>query len=61
MIENLGHVGTDHICSICSCDYTDDESGVEGFFGILPVAFCPCCFSSMCDMVEQLTGYDEEE
>ena len=60
MIENLGHVGTDHVCSVCSCDYTDDEGGILGYFGILPVAFCPFCFSSMCDMVEQMMGYDEE-
>lgn len=60
MIENLEHVGTDHVCSVCSCDYTDDEGGILGYFGILPVAFCPFCFSSMCDMVEQMMGYDEE-
>jgi hypothetical protein len=60
MIENLEHVGTDHVCSVCSCDYTDDEGGIIGYFGILPVAFCPFCFSSMCDMVEQMMGYDEE-
>jgi hypothetical protein len=48
------------VCSVCSCDYTDDEGGIIGYFGILPVAFCPFCFSSMCDMVEQMMGYDEE-
>ena len=55
MIEGLGHVGTDHVCTVCSCDYTDDEGGIEGFIGILPAAFCPTCFAGICDMVEQLT------
>lgn len=40
-------------CSVCSCDYTDDEGGIDGYFGILPVNFCPTCFSSMCDMAAQ--------
>ena len=62
MIKGLGHDDSgDHECDICSCDYTDAEGGVEGYFGILPVEFCPDCFSSMCDMVEQYMGYTEEE
>jgi len=62
MIENLNHTGTDHVCSVCSCDFTDDEGGIIGFFGILPVAFCPFCYSSMYDMVEQdMRDYEEEE
>ena len=42
-----------HQCSVCSCDYTDDEGGIQGNFGILPVSFCPTCFSCMCDMAAQ--------
>lgn len=42
-----------HVCNVCSCEFTDDEGGIDGYFGILPVHFCPTCFSSMCDMVEQ--------
>ena len=42
-----------HQCSVCSCEYTNDEGGVEGNFGILPVSFCPTCFSCMCDMAAQ--------
>lgn len=38
---------------MCSCDHTDDEGGIDGYFGILPVSFCPTCFSSMCDMAAQ--------
>lgn len=44
-----------HVCK------TYRQYGVEGYFGILPVEFCPDCFSSMCDMVEQYMGYTEEE
>tara|TARA_R110000868_G_scaffold62677_5_gene189231 strand:- start:653 stop:847 length:195 start_codon:yes stop_codon:yes gene_type:complete len=62
MIDGLGHDGgSEHECSVCSCEYTDEEGGVEGFFGIIPVAFCPNCFTCMCDMVEQYMGYGEEE
>ena len=62
MIDGLDHDGgSEHECSLCSCEYTDEEGGVEGFFGIIPVAFCPNCFVSMCDMVEQYMGYGEEE
>lgn len=43
----------DHQCSVCSCNYTDDEGGVQGNFGMLPVSFCPTCFSCMCDMAAQ--------
>ena len=41
-------------CSVCkrTFDY-ESEGGTCGEFGILPVAFCPTCLSSMFDMVEQ--------
>ena len=45
---------TEHKCSVCQYKFTDDEGGVHGEFGIIPVSFCPTCFSCMCDMVEQL-------
>jgi hypothetical protein len=41
-------------CTACSCDFTDDEGGVHGNFGILPMSFCPTCLSCMLDMAEQL-------
>ena len=46
---------TDNVmnCSICSCEFTEDESGVIGEFGMMPVAFCPTCFTSMLDMADQ--------
>jgi len=43
-----------HKCTACSCDYTDDEGGVQGYFGIMLMSFCPTCLSSIFDMVDQL-------
>jgi hypothetical protein len=60
MIQGLEHVGTDHKCNVCQCDFTDDEGGIQGYFGILPVAFCPTCYASMCDMVGQLDDREWE-
>jgi hypothetical protein len=48
-------------CSVCSCDFSlEEEGGIAGDFGILPVAFCPTCLSCMLDMADQLNGYDED-
>jgi len=52
---------TEHKCSVCQCDFTDDEGGVHGEFGIIPVSFCPTCFSCMCDMAQQLDGREWED
>ena len=53
-------------CTACSCNFTDDEGGVHGDFGILPMSFCPTCLSCMLDMAEQLNprewvGLTDEE
>ena len=43
------------VCSTCQCEFDlDAEGGTKGEFGILPVAFCPTCLSSIFDMVEKL-------
>ena len=49
-----------HVCSICECVYSEDEGGLHrGYIGMLPVSFCPTCFSGIFDMVDQLKGdYD---
>ena len=60
MIEGFDHVGTDHVCNVCQCDFTDDEGGIQGYLGILPVAFCPTCFSGLCDMVDQMNDRELE-
>jgi hypothetical protein len=44
---------TTHKCSICQCEFTEDEGGSEGYIGILPVSFCPTCLNGIYDMVEQ--------
>jgi hypothetical protein len=57
---------TEHKCSVCQCGFTDDEGGVHGEFGIIPVSFCPDCTSCFYDMAEQLddrewVGLTEDE
>ena len=47
-------------CSICDSKYDEEEGGVQGYFGILPVTFCTWCLRSMIDMAEQLTGEEED-
>ena len=45
-------------CSICDSEIDEDNGDIIGYFGILPVAFCVWCMSSMTDMVIQLNGFD---
>jgi len=48
---------TKHNCSVCTTDFDEDqEGGVTGEFGILPVAFCPTCLACIMDMADQLNG-----
>jgi hypothetical protein len=54
-LEHQQWANEHHTCSICQCDYTDDEGGIQGYIGILPASFCPTCLSGVIDMVEQLT------
>jgi hypothetical protein len=61
MIDGFNHVGDNHKCNVCSCEFTEDEGGILGYFGILPVAFCPNCYSSMVDMVSQDLDINGEE
>lgn len=48
-------------CTVCSSEFTDDEGGVVGNFGMMPVAFCPTCFSCMLDMADQFNTGEEIE
>ena len=42
-------------CSICSVEFSiEEEGGIIGEFGILPVQFCPICLCCMLDMADQL-------
>jgi hypothetical protein len=49
-------------CSTCSVKFSlEMEGGIQGNFGIIPVAFCPTCLCSAIDMVHQLEGYEDDE
>ena len=50
-----------HKCTACSTQYSEDEGGIEGNFGILPMNFCPTCLSCMLDMADQLNHKEWEE
>ena len=40
-------------CSICSTDFNlDEEGGVHGNIGILPVRLCPTCLNGMLEMCD---------
>ncbi len=41
-------------CSICACNLYEDEGVVHGCIGILPVQFCPTCYSGIVNMVDKL-------
>ena len=45
-------------CSVCNAPMDEDE-GIVGEFGILPVQFCCWCYSSITDMVIQIQGLDD--
>jgi hypothetical protein len=43
-------------CSICDAPFNlEEEGGIEGFLGIIPVQFCPTCYAGIMDMAEQLS------
>jgi hypothetical protein len=50
-------------CSTCSVKFSlESEGGVQGNFGIIPVAFCPTCLCCAMDMVHQLDeDFDPDE
>jgi len=47
-------------CSICGSEYDEDEGGIQGHFGILPITFCVWCYSSIVDMVYQIEDDDDD-
>jgi hypothetical protein len=47
-------------CSVCKTDTDFDRGGIAGYWGIMPVAFCEWCLSSLLDMASQLLGVEEE-
>jgi hypothetical protein len=41
-------------CSVCSSPVDlEEEGGIAGDFGMIPVAFCVWCYASIVDMVSQ--------
>ena len=48
-------------CNICESPIDEEQGDTLGNFGILPVAFCVWCISSMTDMVIQLNGFNDIE
>lgn len=48
-------------CSVCGSEFDpNNEGGTDGYFGAIPVSFCPWCLSCMIDMVQQMTGEERE-
>ncbi len=49
-------------CSTCGTD-TDFEGrgGIAGYWGMIPVAFCEWCLSSLLDMAETLNDACDDE
>ena len=46
-------------CTICDCEIEEDNGDIIGYFGIIPIAFCVWCLSSLTDMMIQLNGFDD--
>ena len=59
-LEHQEYLEENHVCSVCSCDYTEDEGGTVGYIGILPVAFCPTCLAGIIDMTQQYLGVEDQ-
>tara|TARA_E500000331_G_C16790167_1_gene511953 strand:- start:106 stop:318 length:213 start_codon:yes stop_codon:yes gene_type:complete len=49
-------------CTICKSMFDlEGEGGTTGYFGMLMVAFCPFCLSSILDMGRQMLGDNNED
>ena len=51
------------VCSVCHCEFDIElEGGIDGYLGILPVAFCPMCYTAMDEFFTELHGcYHKED
>lgn len=48
------------LCSVCSGEFDiEGEGGIFGHLGILPVYFCPTCFSGVTDLAAQVNGFED--
>ena len=49
-------------CTICESQFDlEGDGGTTGYFGMLMVAFCPFCLSSILDMGRQMLDIKDEE
>ena len=50
------------ICSVCHCEFDIGlEGGVDGYIGVLPVAFCAMCYFGLDEFFTHMHGcYDED-
>ena len=46
-------------CNTCGAPIDEEQGDIRGYFGILPMAFCTWCMSSLTDMIVQLNGFDD--
>lgn len=49
-------------CTICCGPFNPGtEGGRCGYIGILPVSFCPTCYSGIMDFADQMREGEDEE
>ena len=46
-------------CNTCGSPIDEEQGDVRGYFGILPMAFCVWCLSSIKDKVIQMNRFDD--
>lgn len=51
----------DKPCSFCGTDYDDEDWGILGWIGILPISLCIDCQAGIFNMVYQLTPIEDLE
>jgi len=49
-------------CTICSAEFSlEEEGGIDGHLGMIPIMFCPTCLSGIMDMADQINGVEDED
>lgn len=46
-------------CTICASEYREEEGGVRGYIGMLPVSFCPFCLNGILEMSQEMLGIED--
>lgn len=57
--DPLSPVGKD--CVICGVEYEDEEWGLMGWMGMIPVSMCPICTNGIYELVLSSTPAEELE